>query len=57
MRFAKMQMLAGFATLLKKYEVAVDDTTPQELTIDPRIIVTTPIENIQLKLIARQHAL
>ncbi|KAL4711799.1 hypothetical protein ACJJTC_005968, partial [Scirpophaga incertulas] len=54
MRFAKMQMLAGLVTILKKYDVALAEGMPEKLQFDPRAIVTQPIGGINLKFTPRE---
>ncbi|XP_063833382.1 cytochrome P450 6B7-like [Ostrinia nubilalis] len=53
MRFAKMQMLAGLVTILKKYSVELADDMPEQVTYEPRSIVTSPIGGIKLKFTER----
>ncbi|KAL0867519.1 hypothetical protein ABMA27_008298 [Loxostege sticticalis] len=52
-RFAKMQMLAGLITLLKKYRVETTPETPKKMEYDARAIVTIPLHLINLKLVPR----
>ncbi|KAL4711846.1 hypothetical protein ACJJTC_006015 [Scirpophaga incertulas] len=53
MRFAKMQMLAGLVTLLKKYNVELAEGMPTKLNYEPRSGVTQPIGGINLKFTLR----
>ncbi|XP_026755083.1 cytochrome P450 6B2-like [Galleria mellonella] len=54
MRFAKMQMMAGVITLLKKYRVELAEGTPRKLQFGARTIVTQPAEEIKLRLVKRE---
>ncbi|XP_072934763.1 uncharacterized protein [Epargyreus clarus] len=48
MRFAKMQVLTGLATILKNYTVKLADGTPEEVRLEPKAIVTHPADPIRL---------
>nr|CAX94849.1 CYP6AE28 protein [Cnaphalocrocis medinalis] len=54
LRFAKMQMLAGLISLLKKYRVEMTKDTPTKLDYDPRALVTIPLQSVNLKLVPRE---
>ena len=55
MRFAKMQVLSGLITILKKYRVELADGMPETLTLDPRTLLTQPKDQgIMLKMIKRE---
>nr|AIJ00763.1 P450 CYP6 family protein 3 [Plutella xylostella] len=53
MRFARMQMMAGIITILKKYRVELAAGMSSSLTLDPRAIVTMPRERLRLRLVPR----
>ncbi|CAB3259457.1 unnamed protein product [Arctia plantaginis] len=53
MRFAKMQMMAGLITMLKKYRFELADGTPSKLQFKPESFVTHPVGGIKLKFIER----
>lgn len=53
LRIAKMQMLAGFVTILQKYRVELPERAPKTLDFDPTAFVTTPKGGIKLKFIPR----
>ncbi|XP_075983804.1 cytochrome P450 6B5-like [Anticarsia gemmatalis] len=53
MRFAKMQMMAGFITLFKKYRVELADGMERKLTIEPKNFITQAKGGINLKLVER----
>ncbi|XP_037292730.1 cytochrome P450 6B5 [Manduca sexta] len=54
MRFAKMQMLAGLITLLKKFSVDLADDMPSAVGFEPKAIVTQPMGGIYLKFNKRE---
>ncbi|CAH1641303.1 unnamed protein product [Spodoptera littoralis] len=55
MRFAKMQVLSGLITFLKKYKVELADGMARELEFDPKTLLTQPLDNcIALKLTERE---
>lgn len=53
MRFAKMQIAAGLITILKKYRVELAPDQKADLDLNPKSIVTQPIEGIRLNFIER----
>ncbi|XP_028026792.1 cytochrome P450 6B2-like [Bombyx mandarina] len=53
MRFAKMQILAGLVTILKKYTVQLADGMPETIDIEPKAIVTQPAISMRLKFVPR----
>ncbi|CAB3254041.1 unnamed protein product [Arctia plantaginis] len=53
MRFAKMQMMAGLITMLKKYRFELADGTPSKLQFKPESFITHPVGGIKLKFIER----
>ncbi|XP_075983406.1 cytochrome P450 6B5-like [Anticarsia gemmatalis] len=53
MRFAKMQMMAGFITLFKKYRVELADGMKRKLTMEPKSLITQAKGGINLKLVER----
>lgn len=52
-RLAKMQMLPGLITVLKKYKVELADGTPRKVDLDPRAIVTQSLQTLNLSLVPR----
>ncbi|KAJ8718250.1 hypothetical protein PYW08_002487 [Mythimna loreyi] len=54
MRFAKMQMLAGLITMLKKYRLELADGMPRKLTFKAQSFITHPVGGIRLKFIERE---
>ncbi|CAD0204569.1 unnamed protein product [Chrysodeixis includens] len=54
MRFAKMQITAGFITILKKYRVELAPHQKRDLDFNPKSIVTQPTEGIKLKFVERE---
>ncbi|XP_075984133.1 cytochrome P450 6B2-like [Anticarsia gemmatalis] len=54
MRFAKMQMIAGLITLLKKYRLELADGMPNKLEFEPRALVTQSTGGIHLKFVERE---
>ncbi|XP_059053572.1 cytochrome P450 6B2-like [Achroia grisella] len=54
MRFARMQMMAGIITLLKKYRVELAEDTPRKLQLGVTTIIIQPAEAIKLKLVERE---
>ncbi|XP_075984132.1 cytochrome P450 6B5-like [Anticarsia gemmatalis] len=54
MRFAKMQITAGFITLLKKYRVELAEGMPKTVKMEPRGFVTQPIGGLRLKFVERE---
>ncbi|XP_053617331.1 cytochrome P450 6B5-like [Plodia interpunctella] len=54
MRFAKMQMLAGLITILKKYRVEVTQRPPKQMEFSPTSFVTQPKKRIELKFLERE---
>ncbi|CAG9791638.1 unnamed protein product [Diatraea saccharalis] len=54
MRFAKMQMMAGLVTLLKKYNVELAEGMPTVPEFNPRSFVTQVYNGIYLKLTPRE---
>ncbi|XP_063368415.1 cytochrome P450 6B2-like [Cydia amplana] len=53
MRFARMQMIAGMVTLLKKYSLSLAPGMPREVDFEPRTFVTQAKEPIRLTLTPR----
>ncbi|VVC98074.1 unnamed protein product [Leptidea sinapis] len=53
LRFAKMQVMAGLLTVLRKCRVELADGMPRSLEFEPRAITTQPIQEIHVKLIRR----
>lgn len=53
MRFAKMQMMAGLITILKKYRLELGEGTPRKLKFKPESFLTHPVGGIKLKFIER----
>ncbi|GBP17668.1 Cytochrome P450 6B7 [Eumeta japonica] len=51
MRFAKMQMLAGLVTILKKYRVELAEGMPKTVEFEPRSVVTQSKTGINLKFV------
>lgn len=54
MRFAKMQVLAGLVTLLKKYNVEVKDKTQTTVEFDPITTMSLPKDPVKLKVTTRE---
>ncbi|XP_047033335.1 cytochrome P450 6B5-like [Helicoverpa zea] len=55
LRFAKMQVLAGLVTILKKYRMELSDTMPRDLVFDARTFLTQPKDQgIDLRFIERE---
>ncbi|CAH0595509.1 unnamed protein product [Chrysodeixis includens] len=54
MRFARMQMIAGLITILKKYKVELAPGMKKDLDYEPKSIVTQPTEGIKLNFIERE---
>ncbi|CAD0204534.1 unnamed protein product [Chrysodeixis includens] len=54
MRFARMVMMAGLITILKKYRVELAPGMKRDLDFEPKAIVTQPTEGIELKFIERE---
>ena len=54
MRFAKMQMMTGLITMLKKYRLELADGMPTKLTFKPLTGITHPVDGIRLKFIERE---
>ncbi|KAI5632203.1 cytochrome p450 domain-containing protein [Phthorimaea operculella] len=53
MRVAKMIMIPGLMTVLRKYRVELAEGMTPKLHMDPRAIVTTTMDPLQLKFIPR----
>ncbi|VVC98072.1 unnamed protein product [Leptidea sinapis] len=53
LRFAKMQVMAGLLTVLRKCRVELADGMPRTLEFEPRALTTQPIQEIYVKLIRR----
>lgn len=53
MRFAKMQMLAGLVTVLKKYRLELDDGMPRTLSYKTHTPTAHTDGGIRLKLVER----
>ncbi|XP_026740610.1 cytochrome P450 6B2-like [Trichoplusia ni] len=54
MRFAKMVMMAGLITILKKYRVELPPGMKTDVNFDPKPVVTQPMGGIELKFIERE---
>ncbi|CAH2259709.1 cytochrome P450 6B2-like [Pararge aegeria] len=54
LRFARMPIVAGLLTILKKYRVELADDMPRNIKFQPRSFVTQPMGGISLKFIAHQ---
>ncbi|XP_075984134.1 cytochrome P450 6B2-like [Anticarsia gemmatalis] len=54
MRFAKMQMIAGLITLLKKYRLELADGMKRTLELEPKALVTRSVSGIHLKFVERE---
>nr|ULR85526.1 cytochrome P450 [Spodoptera frugiperda] len=54
MRFAKMQMLAGLITMLKKYRLELADGMPTKLKFKAQSFITHPVGGIKIKFIERE---
>ncbi|KAL0853171.1 hypothetical protein ABMA27_012929 [Loxostege sticticalis] len=54
MRFAKMQVLSGLVTILKKFNVELADSTPREIEYEPRGMTTMPKAGLPLKFTIRE---
>ncbi|CAH0696923.1 unnamed protein product [Spodoptera exigua] len=55
MRFAKMQVMSGLITFLKKYKVELAEGMEEELVFDPKTFLTQPLTNcIALKMTERE---
>ncbi|XP_075979948.1 cytochrome P450 6B6-like [Anticarsia gemmatalis] len=54
MRFARMQMMAGLITILKKYRLELAAGTPMKLKLKPYSSLTHPEGGITLKFIERE---
>ncbi|XP_022824885.1 cytochrome P450 6B2-like isoform X5 [Spodoptera litura] len=54
MRFAKMQMLAGLITMLKKYRLELADGMPTKLKFKAQSFITHPVGGIRIKFIERE---
>ncbi|XP_072934648.1 cytochrome P450 6B7-like [Epargyreus clarus] len=54
LRFAKMQMLAGLLTILKKYRVELAEGMPRSLRFEPKSMTAQPKGKIWLKFIPRK---
>ncbi|NP_001104006.1 cytochrome P450 CYP6AE7 [Bombyx mori] len=54
-RFAKMQMLAGLVTILKRYTVCLAEGMPETINFEQRAIVTQPNIGIRLNLLPRNN--
>ncbi|CAB3219911.1 unnamed protein product [Arctia plantaginis] len=54
MRFAKMQVLSGLITVLKKYRLELAPGMKREVKLEPKSFVTHPIGGIQLRFIERE---
>ncbi|XP_075979946.1 cytochrome P450 6B2-like [Anticarsia gemmatalis] len=54
MRFARMQMMAGLITILKKYRLELAAGTPTTLKFKPYSLITQPEGGITLKFIERE---
>ncbi|XP_072934645.1 cytochrome P450 6B7-like [Epargyreus clarus] len=55
MRFAKMQIIPGLVTILKKYRVELAEDTPMRMELEPAAIATKPQGEIHLKFIPRME--
>lgn len=55
LRVAKMQMMAGFVTILHKYRVELPQGAPKTVVFDPTAFVTNPKGGIKLKFIPRNQ--
>ncbi|KAJ2942967.1 hypothetical protein O0L34_g15157 [Tuta absoluta] len=53
MRVAKMVMIPGLMTVLRKYKVELADGMTQKLKMDPRAIAATSKDQLQLKFLPR----
>ncbi|CAB3219908.1 unnamed protein product [Arctia plantaginis] len=54
LRFAKMQVIAGLVTLLKKYRVELAEGMERKVEFEPKGLITYPISGINLKFIERE---
>ncbi|KAJ2942966.1 hypothetical protein O0L34_g15156 [Tuta absoluta] len=54
-RVAKMMMIPGLMTVLRKYRVELTDGMTKELNMEPRAILTMCKEELQLKFIPREQ--
>ncbi|CAB3256858.1 unnamed protein product [Arctia plantaginis] len=54
LRFAKMQVIAGLVTLLKKYRVELAEGMERKVEFEPKALITYPISGINLKFIERE---
>ncbi|KAI5630788.1 cytochrome p450 domain-containing protein [Phthorimaea operculella] len=52
-KVAKMQMIPGLMTILRKYRVELADGMPRELTLEPTALVAQSREKLRLKFIPR----
>ncbi|KAJ2942963.1 hypothetical protein O0L34_g15153 [Tuta absoluta] len=53
MRVAKMQMIPGLITILRKYKFELAQGVPRKLTFQPRTVVTQSIDELRLKFFPR----
>lgn len=54
MRFAKMQVLSGLITVLKKYRLELAPGMKREVKLEPKSFVTHPVGGIRIKFIERE---
>uniref|UniRef100_A0AAU7NKI2 unspecific monooxygenase n=1 Tax=Maruca vitrata TaxID=497515 RepID=A0AAU7NKI2_MARVT len=54
MRFAKMQVLAGLVTILKKNTVKLDASTPLKPTFNPLLLIPTPNDPLKVEVHPRE---
>ncbi|CAB3256854.1 unnamed protein product [Arctia plantaginis] len=54
LRFAKMQVLSGLITVLKKYRLELAPGTKREVKLEPKSFVTHPAGGIRIKFIERE---
>ncbi|GBP17682.1 hypothetical protein EVAR_8671_1 [Eumeta japonica] len=55
MRFAKMQVMAGLVTILKKYRVELAENMPRTIEFEPKSIVTSSKHGIKLNFTALEE--
>ncbi|XP_061722208.1 cytochrome P450 6B2-like [Cydia pomonella] len=52
---AKMQVISGLVTVLRKYRVSLADGTPLKLKMEPKATVTQPIGGVKLRFTKREQ--
>ena len=55
MRFALLEAKIGMYNILSKYDLKVCDRTPLKVTLDPKSILSNPLEALWIKVAERKQ--